>query len=176
MKPDIHPTSVEVQVPRGVFIVSKTDLTGRITYVNRTFMQVANYTEAELLGKQHNIIRHPDMPRGVFKLLWDTLKKGDEFFGFVKNLAADGSYYWVFANITPDLDAGGKLTGYYSVRRRPNRDAIAVVEPIYREMLAAERRAGPARAMDESIALLQAKLKAGDTSYEDFVLKLYRPE
>src|SRR5512142_16962 len=86
MKPSVHPTSVEVQVPKGEFIVSKTDPTGRITYVNRTFMQVANFREADLLGRQHNIIRHPDMPRGVFKLLSDTLKGGSEFFGFVKNM------------------------------------------------------------------------------------------
>lgn len=172
MKPAITLTQREVVLDARDIIVSKTDTTGRITYVNRCFMRIANYAEDEVLSKQHNIVRHPDMPRGAFKLLWDTLAEGREFFGYVKNLTADGDYYWVFANITHDLDANGKVVGYFSVRRKPRAEALAVIQPIYQEMLAAERKEGPARAPDASVALLKDKLKALGTTYEKFILSL----
>lgn len=172
MKPKITPTQREVLLGDSDVIVSKTDLTGRITYANRLFMRIANYSEKQLLNVQHNIIRHPDMPRGAFKLLWDTLKAEKEFFGYVKNMTADGDYYWVFANITPDRDANGKVVGYFSVRRKPQRSAIETIESVYREMLAVEKNAGPAAAPEASLALLRDKLKALGTSYDRFILDL----
>ncbi|HIP53347.1 MAG TPA: PAS domain S-box protein [Chromatiales bacterium] len=172
MKTGITPTRNEVSLNDDEFIVSKTDIKGRITYANRTFMRIADYCEDELLGVQHNIVRHPDMPRGVFRLLWQTLQNGDEFFGYVKNLTANGDYYWVYANITLDLDEHGKLAGYYSVRRKPKASAVAAVIPLYQEMLAVERRAGAAEAPDASIQWLQEKLQSLNTTYEDFVLAL----
>ena len=172
MKPNISPIQREVQLADDEFIVSKTDTTGRITYCNRTFMRIAGFSEKELLHTQHNIVRHPDMPRGVFRFLWQTLEQGQEFFGYVKNMTSDGSFYWVFANVTPDYDRNGQLKGYFSVRRKPRKSAIDVVEPIYREMLAAEQRSGSKNGPDESIRLLQQKLQALDTSYEQFVLSL----
>jgi PAS domain S-box-containing protein len=172
MKRHITPTSRELKLADGEFIVSKTDTAGRITYCNRTFMKIAGYSEKELLNTQHNIVRHPDMPRGVFRLLWQALEQGQEFFGYVKNLCADGSYYWVFANITPDYDRNGQLKGYYSVRRKPRASAIATMEPIYREMLAIEQRAGTKNGPDESIRYLQATIDELNTSYEEFVLNL----
>jgi PAS domain S-box-containing protein len=174
MKPKITPTSREVLVPQGGFIVSKTDLSGRITYVNRTFMQVADYTETQLLHEQHNVIRHPDMPRGVFRFLWDTLKAGGEFFGYVKNMTADGSFYWVFANITPDVDANGKVQGYYSVRRQPSREAIQAIEPLYAEMRRIEQGAGAKDGPEASLRWLNAQLEKMGRSYEQFVTGLYR--
>ena len=129
MKKNIVPNNHEKKLGDNDFIVSKTDTTGKITYANRIFMEIAGYPESELLGVQHNIIRHPDMPRGVFRFMWDTLKKGDEFFGFAKNLCADGGFYWVFANITPDYDKNGKLQGYYSVRRKPPQSALDTALP-----------------------------------------------
>jgi PAS domain S-box-containing protein len=90
MKPHIQATQDEKKLAEEDFIVSKTDISGRITYANRIFMHIAGYSERDLLGIQHNIIRHPDMPRGVFRFMWNTLKAGDEFFGFAKNLCADG--------------------------------------------------------------------------------------
>jgi PAS domain S-box len=81
LKPKIAPTQHEVRLQDSDLIVSKTDLTGRITYVNRTFMRISNYSESEVLGKQHNVVRHPDMPRGVYRLMWETLKDEREFFG-----------------------------------------------------------------------------------------------
>ena len=172
MKNPIAPTSVEKVMREDDFIVSKTDPKGRITYGNRIFIEFSGYSEKELLGAQHNIIRHPDMPRGAFKLLWDTLKAEREFFGLVKNMTSDGGHYWVFANITPDRDANGKVIGYFSFRRKPKRHAIAVIEPLYREMLAIEQSAGPAKAPEASVAFLLDKLKSMGTTYDQFILSL----
>jgi len=154
------------------FIVSRTDLKGRITYCNRIFMQMANYSEHELLGVQHNIIRHPDMPRAVFKMLWDNIQEGREVFAYVKNLASDGVFYWVFANVTADRDGQGNITGYYSVRRCPKRSAIEVIEPIYREMLTIEQQHHPKDQMEYSLAYLQDLLRQKGTDYEKFVLAI----
>jgi len=173
MKPSITPTNHEHKMGENDFIVSKTDLKGRITYSNRIFMQMAQYAESDLLGTQHNIIRHPDMPRGVFRFLWDTLKQQQEFFGFVKNLCANGDYYWVFANITPDFGSDGRVKGYYSVRRQPPESAIQAVTPLYAEMLAIEKREGPKEGPDKSIAYLQQFLADNNTSYRDLALSLY---
>lgn len=92
MKPNITPNNNERRLGEDDFIVSKTDTSGRITYANHIFMDIAGYPEHELLGIQHNLIRHPDMPRGVFRFMWETLKAGNEFIGFAKNLCADGSF------------------------------------------------------------------------------------
>lgn len=172
MKPGIQPTQHEVVLNEGDIIVSKTDLKGRITYANRVFMRIANYPEKGLLHQQHNIVRHPDMPRGAFKLLWDTIESRQECFAYVKNITSEGHYYWVFANVTPDLDERGRAVGYFSVRRKPKASALAVIQPIYREMLEAERQAGPARAVETSTALLAAKLKSLGSTYERFILSI----
>ncbi|EGW54963.1 PAS domain-containing protein [Candidatus Endoriftia persephonae] len=172
MKNKIQPINKERKLKEEDFIVSKTDPSGRITYTNRIFMQIAGYSEAELLGQQQNIIRHPDMPRAIFQLLWDTLKQGREFFGYVKNMSRDGSFYWVFANITPTLNPSGKLVGYYSVRRRPKEESVRLIEPIYAEMLAVEQRAGARQAIQASTQLLQAKLTDYGSDYEHFVLEI----
>lgn len=172
VKLNIAPTSQEVSWRDDEIIVSKTDLTGRITYVNRTFMRVANFSEDQVLGKQHNIVRHPDMPRGAFKLLWDTLKQGREFFGYVKNITSEGHYYWVFANVTPDVDYRGQPVGYYSVRRKASPHGIQVVEGLYRDMLRLEREVGPANAPAASVRLLEDKMKELATTYNKFVLSL----
>jgi len=174
MKSSITPTNREQKMAENDFIVSKTDLKGRITYANRIFMQMSQLSEAELINKQHNIIRHPDMPRGVFRFLWNTLKKKEEFFGFVKNLCANGDHYWVFANVTPDFAHNGQVQGYYSVRRQPPESAIQAVTPLYKEMLAIEQRAGPKEGPDKSIAYLQQFLADNKTSYRDLVLNLYK--
>lgn len=172
MKPKITPTQTEVTFSPDETIVSKTDLKGRITYANRVFMRVSGYCEEELLGVQHNIVRHPDMPRGAFKHLWMTIQEGREWFGFVKNMGKSGHYYWVFANVTPDFEAG-RIVGYFSVRRQAPRAAIAAVEPIYAEMLRVEQEAGAARACDASLSWLTNKLAEMKTDYESLVLSLF---
>ena len=112
--------NTEKFVQENDFLVSKTDTKGIITYCNQAFIKIVGAKESELLGKNHNIVRHPNMPKIVFKLLWDTVTKKDEIFAYVKNRSFDGSFYWVFANITPSLDVDGNIIGYYSVRRKPN--------------------------------------------------------
>jgi len=176
MKQKIIPTSNRRNLGPDDFIVSKTDTKGRITYANRIFMDICGFPESDLLNVQHNIIRHPDMPRGVFRFMWDTLKSGDEFLGFAKNLCADGSYYWVFANITPDYDKDGKLQGYYSVRRQPPQSALDVLIPVYKEMLAIENRSSAKEAPEKSIAyLVDVVGQVGAKSYDSLVLNLYKP-
>lgn len=172
MKRSITPTQREVTFDANEFIVSKTDTTGRITYANRVFMRVADYAEHELLGVQHNIVRHPDMPRGAFKHLWDTLQRGDEWIGFVKNMTSRGDHYWVFANVSPDRQAG-QVIGYYSVRRQAPRRAIETLTPIYAEMLRIEREAGAARACEASLAWLTDTLQKMGKTYEELVLDLF---
>ncbi len=163
----------EVRLQPDDLIITKTDQKGIITYANRKFMQVSNYAESALLGQAHNLIRHPDMPRGVFRLMWKTLMQGKEFFGILKNYTADGGFYWVFANVTPDYGIDGSTKGYYSVRRMPTRHAIDTMTRIYAEMRAVEQSAGKAAAPDTSLAWLQDYLdKAHAGSYENFVLGL----
>lgn len=170
--PTITPTSVEKVMREGDYIVSKTDLKGRITYGNRIFIEFSGYSERELLGAQHNIIRHPDMPRAVFKLLWDTIAAGSECNAYVKNMAKDGSFYWVFANVTPDRDAAGQIIGYHSVRRKPRASGVKTAGDLYRAMLEAERQAGPREAMAASTRLLLDLLSEKGMSYDELVLAI----
>lgn len=172
MKYNISPTNNELVMRDNDFIVSKTDLQGRLTYSNRIFLEFSKYTEEELLGKQHNIIRHPDMPRGVFKLLWDTLAQEKEIFAYVKNMSKDGSFYWVFANVTPSYDLQGKLIGYYSVRRKPKRESIEIASGLYKAMLDIENTAGPKNAVDASLKLVSDLLADKGMTYEEFILSI----
>ena len=172
MKNRITPTNQERTLKEGDFVVSKTDTQGRLTYCNEIFLELSGYSETELLGAQHNIIRHPDMPRGVFHFLWSTRKEGRECFAYVKNMAKDGSYYWVFANVTPDIATNGNISGYFSVRRKPTPQAIATVTGIYQQMLAEEQRVGPRDAIDASLSLLNTKLEELNLSYEEFILSI----
>jgi PAS domain S-box-containing protein len=136
----VTPSGREAFFPASELIVSKTDTKGRLTYANRLFCDVAGYSEAELIGQPHSIIRHPDMPRAVFKLLWDTLESGREIFAYVKNLARSGDHYWVFAHVTPSFDASGRIVGYHSNRRVPDRGVLeAAIIPLYAEVLGIER-------------------------------------
>ncbi len=150
------------------FIVSKTDLSGRITYGNELFINISGYSEEELLGAPHNILRHVDMPAVVFKLLWDTIAKGNEIFAYVKNLNKHGDFYWVYAQVTPSFDAQGNIIGYHSVRRKPKASAVATIDSIYRQLSAKEKVGG----VKASAELLEEVLKKGGKSYEEFVFSL----
>lgn len=154
------------------FIVSKADLKGRITYSNQVFAEFSGFTEDEFLGKQHNLVRHPDMPRCVFKLLWQHIESGQEIFAYVKNLCKDGSFYWVLANVTPSRDDQGKVVGYYSVRRKPNPKALSVIIPLYKQLLQTEQKAGSRDAIEASLAQMHNLLKEKGVSYERFILDL----
>jgi PAS domain S-box-containing protein len=166
---DIIPTSQERLMRESDFIVSKTDLKGRIIYGNEIFIEFSGYSEAELLGSQHNIIRHPDMPRVVFHLLWDYLAKDKEIFAFVKNMSKDGGYYWVFTHVAPMKDKNNQKIGYTSVRRMPNPKAIPIVTEVYRLMLDAEKNAGAKDAMAASGAILGSVLKDKGVTYEELI-------
>lgn len=172
MRPKIQPTNVEKVMRENDFIVSKTDTKGVITYCNRIFMEFAKYTEHELLGQQHNIIRHPDMPRSVFKLLWDTIKQKKEINAYVKNMAKDGSYYWVFANITPVMDDKGSIQGYYSVRRKPNDKKLDIVKKLYKSLLDEEKKFGLKEGLEASEKLLNNILNKEGKTYEEFIFSL----
>jgi PAS domain S-box-containing protein len=172
MKYKVTPSSKEKVMRENDFIVSKTDLKGLITYGNRIFVEFSGYELGELIGAQHNIIRHPDMPRAVFKLLWDTIEKGKEISAYVKNMAKDGSFYWVFANVTPDFDERGNIVGYYSVRRKPRPEAIKVVEGVYQAMLDAEQKAGARDAIAASTKLLTDLLAQKGISYDELIFSL----
>lgn len=172
MKNKQTPSQQERLMRDDDFIISKTDLKGRITYCNRIFIEFSGFEEHELLGAQHNIVRHPDMPRGVFKFLWDTLEAKKECFAYVKNMSKDGGFYWVLANVTPNLDAQGIAEGYFSVRRKPGRGAVSALSDVYQLMLDEERRAGPRDACAASIALLTSVLNQKGVSYEKFILSI----
>ncbi|MGM0533595.1 MAG: PAS domain-containing protein [Campylobacterota bacterium] len=163
-----QPRENEKMMKESDFIVSKTDTKGKITYGNEIFIQMSGYSEEELLGAPHNILRHPDMPRIVFKLLWDYIQRKDEIFAYVKNLCKDGSYYWVNANVTASLDESGRIIGYYSVRRKPNPKALEVIKPLYAQLLQAEKTGG----MEASLKLLQSKLEQQGVGYDEFIANL----
>lgn len=169
MKNQITPTNKEIMMNDEDFIVSKTDLKGRITYANRIFMSIAGYRESELLGTQHNILRHPDMPRGVFLLLWNMIESGEECFAYVKNMSKNGDHYWVFANVTVDYDQQGNPIGYFSVRRKPRRAAIEAITPVYEEMMRIEQQAGPRDAAKTSLGWLQSVLESQNTIYQEYI-------
>lgn len=150
------------------FIVSKTDLGGRITYGNALFIQISGYGEEELLGAPHNILRHPEMPAIVFKLLWETIKSGEEIFAYVINKTKHNDYYWVFAHVTPSMDNDGKIIGYHSVRRKPTERALSVIKPLYQALLRAEKTGGITSSQQHLSTLLQQK----GLLYEEFILSL----
>jgi PAS domain S-box-containing protein len=167
-------TGVERRFQPDEIIVTKTDPGGRITYGNPTFLKMSSLTEREALGKPHNLIRHPDMPAGVFRLLWQTIQSGNEIFAYVLNRATNGDHYWVFAHVTPTFDARGAITGYHSNRRAPDPAVIAsTIQPLYRELTEEERRhSSTGRAIEASTARLNDLLASKGLDYERFVFSL----
>ena len=155
-------------------IVSKTDLKGRITYANRTFFRFAGYSPEQIKLAPHNIVRHPHMPRSVFKFLWDNLAQGGEVFAYVINRSANGDHYWVFAHVTPSRDNHGQIVGYHSNRRSVNRRVVdQVIAPLYAQMVEAENQYGDTKAaMAFSLKILTDILAASGKSYNEFILSL----
>lgn len=169
-----HVTGKEVFFGDDEIIVSKTDLKGHITYANDVFLKIAGYREAEVLGQPHSIIRHPDMPRCVFKLLWDTIFEGGEIFAYVINRSKNGDHYWVLAHVTPSRDADGRIIGYHSNRRVPDRKIVeGTIVPLYRQLKAKEdsfanRKDGMNAAFTDITQLLQSK----GVAYDEFIATL----
>jgi PAS domain S-box-containing protein len=135
MKINMPVTQKEIELADTSSIVSKTDLKGRITYINRDFLEISGFVESELIGQSHNIIRHPDMPPEAFADLWNTVKAGKPWNGMVKNRCKNGDHYWVEANVAP-LRENGEVTGYMSVRSKATRQQIEDADALYKEMRA----------------------------------------
>lgn len=166
-------TGREIMFGTEELLVTKTDLTGRITYANDVFLRVAGYGEGEVVGQPHSFIRHPEMPRAVFKLLWDSIQGGREIFAYVVNGTKHGDHYWVFAHVTPTVDTHATITGYHSSRRCPDRAQVEKVKGLYERMLSAERgHARKADAIAASMQVLQLAIAERHTSYEEFVFSL----
>ena len=170
----VQPTMTERFFDENDIIVSKTNPKGHLTYVNRTFMAISDYGESELLGQPHSLIRHPDMPRAVFKLFWARLQEKREVFAYVKNMARNGDFYWVLAHATPSIGPSGELLGYHSNRRVPDRRVIGeVVVPFYRDMKRIEDAEPDRRvSLEQSWRQLNALLKQRGVDYDEFVLGL----
>ncbi|EKC9944628.1 PAS domain-containing protein [Campylobacter jejuni] len=158
----------EIVLSENALITSKTDLKGNIIYANNDFLKYAGYKVDELLYKSHNIVRHEDMPRTVFKCLWDYIQKGDEIFAFVKNKSKDGNFYWVFANVSASFDANGDIINYYSVRRMPNKSAISTIESLYSDLLRAEQQQG----LNKGVEMLKNFCKDADKTYNELIFSL----
>ena len=159
-------TGKELTFDEKEFIVSKTDLAGKIIYGNEVFIRMSEFSEAELLGKPHNLLRHPEMPASVFKFLWDKIKNKEEVFAYVLNKTKFDNFYWVMAHVTPSMNDQNQLIAYHSVRRKPTQKALDEIKPIYRSLLEAERRGG-IRAGEEALVNFLSKRKV---SYEEFIL------
>lgn len=169
---NIVPTDHERVLSPGEYIISTTDLTGRITSVNDVLVAFSGYSRDELLNAQHNIIRHPAMPRAVFWMIWDALQDGEDFSAYIQNLSKDGGYYWVYAHMLPTYDTADQINGYRSVRRSPNPKGVAILSALYAEMLAAERAAKTKEAIAASLAVLKRYLGDSTMSYERLIASL----
>jgi PAS domain S-box-containing protein len=166
-------TGKELSFDTQDVIVSKTDLKGIITYANDVFMHISGFSEEELLGAPHSILRHPDMPRCVFKFLWTTIAAGTEVFAYVLNRARSGDHYWVLAHVTPTFDHGGKIIGYHSNRRVPERTAIAKIAPIYASLLSVEKScADKEEGLNKSMKALVDFVGSTGMDYSELVFTL----
>lgn len=174
MRADTHLTGIQTEFARNLLIVSKTDPNGVITYANHGFCEVACYRMEELLGRPHSIVRHPDMPRTAFSVMWETLKSGQEFFAYVVNRAANGNHYWVFAHVVPDVDPrSGAILGYHSARRWADPQACERAMAVYQVLLDVERREPtPRRAVEAGRAALATILNDAGHTYEKWVFSL----
>ncbi len=164
---------IETEIPKDELIISRTDLKGIITYANETFAKISGYEVEELIGKPHNILRHPDMPKSVFKDLWDTIKSGKNWSGYVKNLRKDRGFYWVYAEIS-GVYKDGKLVEYKSMRSFVDKEKRIQMQKFYDEMRYKEGE--KVRAVSYlSVSLyekLQKRAKENAKSVEEFLEEL----
>jgi PAS domain S-box-containing protein len=166
-----HPKPIdnEIKLSTKRYIVSKTDAKGIIEYGNDYFVEISGYTEAELIGQPHNIVRHPDMPKIVFKMMWDRINKGQNIMAVVKNMAKDGSYYWVVTEFEPKIDSiTNEIISHTAFRKAAPQKAIDVMMPIYQKLLEIEKTGG----MEASEKYLRGFLEDNKTTYDEFIDKL----
>ena len=163
--------SGEVKVHCDDLIVSKTDTGSLITYANEAFCRYSGYRESELIGQPQNIVRHADMPRAIFYLMWEHLKQEQEFFGYIKNRRKDGGFYWAFASVAPVYE-NGRHVGFLSARRCPSENAIATLEPLYRKMIEVEGQYNQDQQIAMSSAILWQAINKEFATYAEFALSL----
>ncbi len=167
-----HPTGKEIKLSSKDMLVSKTDAQGKITYGNDTFVKVAGYKESELIGAPHSILRHPDMPKAVFYLMWQSIKKGHNIMAVVKNLSRNGDHYWVTTDFDIQRNREGKIRNYIAFRHPASKDIVKVMEPLYAKMIEIEKEHG----MDASVDYLEAFLEEKKMSYNQFIEDLAKPK
>ncbi|NPA58990.1 MAG: PAS domain-containing protein [Epsilonproteobacteria bacterium] len=167
------PKDQEIELDPKRYIVSETDEKGRITFANDYFMEVSGYTQEELIGKPHNIVRHPDMPKVVFKLLWETIGAGKNLNAVVKNLAKDGRYYWIFTEfeIRKDTDTG-KIIGYHASRKSISKHVIDVIAQLYTELLEIEKNDSVEASQKYLVEFL--KSKGDEIEFADIMEEIHR--
>lgn len=159
----------EITLDKKRYIVSKTDRRGVIQYGNDYFVEISGYKESELIGQPHNIIRHPDMPRIIFKLMWDRIQNGKNIFAVVKNLAKNGDYYWVVTEFEPRIDKlSNEIIGHTAFRKSVDRKTLDVIEPLYQTLLEIEAKGG----MEASEKYLLGFLEEKRLSYDQFIDEL----
>ena len=167
------PLNVEIELDPKRYIVSETDAKGKITYCNDYFMEVSGYTSEELIGAAHNIVRHPDMPKVVFKLLWQTISAGKNINAVVKNLAKDGRYYWIFTEfeIRKDTDTGD-IIGYHASRKTISKHVIEIISELYAELLKIEKKDGIEASQIYLVNFL--KEKGDDVNFSNIMEEIHR--
>ena len=166
-----HPTGNEIKLNSKDILVSKTDQKGVITYGNSMFVEVSGYSENELIGSNHNILRHPDMPKVIFYLMWQSIKNGKNIMAVVKNLAKNGDHYWVTTDFDIQRDREGKIRNYIAFRQATNKKVVKEIEPLYQKLLQIEKEHG----MDASIEYLEAFLEEKGMSYNQYIEALAKP-
>ena len=163
-----HPTPIdkEIKLSAKRYIVSTTDAKGIIKYGNDYFMEISGYTESELIGQPHSIVRHPDMPKVVFKMMWDRINSGHNIMAVVKNLAKDGSYYWVVTEFEPKRDTiSNEIISHTAFRKAAPQNAIDTMTAIYAKLIELEKEGG----MNASEQYLREFLEKNNTSYDDYI-------
>jgi len=163
------PTDNEIILSNKRYIVSKTDPQGNIEYGNDYFVEISGYNESELIGKPHSIVRHPDMPKVVFKMMWDRINRAQNIMAVVKNMAKDGSYYWVVTEFEPKVDPiTNDIISHTAFRKAAPRKAVDVMEPIYQKLLEIEKDGG----VEASEKYLRGFLEDQHKTYDEFVDEL----
>jgi PAS domain S-box-containing protein len=167
------PRDEEIPLDPKRYIVSETDAKGKITYVNDYFMEVSGYSEDELIGKPHSIVRHPDMPKVVFKLLWETIQQGKNINAVIKNLAKDGRYYWIFTEfeIRKNTDTG-EIIGYHASRKTISKHVIEIIADLYAKLLEIEKTEGVDASEKYLISFL--KDKGDNIEFADIMEEIHR--
>ncbi len=162
----------EVEFSKKKFIVSKTDIKGRITFVNKNFCDVSGYTVAELIGVEHSALSHPDMPKAIFYMIWKSLQAGMEISAVTKNLSKSGKYYWLITDLLVEKDAKGDLKTFSSFNRIAPDHVCEVIEELYKEMKLAEKKDG----LEGSLHCLEIFLEQRGVSYNEFLEDLVKPK